>query len=111
MRNEVQKEMAKEQSNMLVMMSSLANLWKLFTAKGACLDTATGAVLSDYRIKVDVIGECWSADEEFASSGANSGFGTFRNKSSCGVRGLAFCRSCLAKRSRSEITRLWLRKL
>ena len=38
MRSEVQKEMAEERSNMLVMMSSLTKLWKLFVAKGACLD-------------------------------------------------------------------------
>ena len=43
MRSEVQKEMATEQSNMLVMMLSLAKLWKLLAAKGACLDTTIGA--------------------------------------------------------------------
>ena len=43
MRSEVRKEMAKERSNMLVMMSSLTKLWKLFPAKGACLDAAIGA--------------------------------------------------------------------
>ena len=43
MRSKVQKEMAEEQSNMLVMMSSLTKLWKLFVAKGACLDAAIGA--------------------------------------------------------------------
>ena len=44
MRSEVQKEMAEEWSSMLVMMSSLAKLWKLFAAKGVCLDAAIGAV-------------------------------------------------------------------
>ena len=43
MRSEVQKEMAEEQSNMLVMMSSLAKLRKLFVAEGVCLDAALSA--------------------------------------------------------------------
>ena len=46
MRREVQKEMAKERSNMMVMMSSLTRLWKLFATKGMCLDDAIGAVES-----------------------------------------------------------------
>jgi hypothetical protein len=46
MRSEVRKEMAKEKNNMLVMMSSLTKLWRLFAAKGACLDAAIGAVKS-----------------------------------------------------------------
>ena len=64
MRSEVRKEMAKERSNMLVMMSSLTKLWKLFAAKGACSDAAIGAVFGDCGTEVDVIDECWSAEEQ-----------------------------------------------
>ena len=59
----MREEMAKERSNRLVMMSSLAKPWKLFAAKGACSDAAIGAVFGDCGIEVDVIGECRSADE------------------------------------------------
>jgi hypothetical protein len=63
MRGEVRKEMAKERSNMLVLMSSLTKLWKLFAANGACVDAATGVVFGDCGDEVDAIGECWSANE------------------------------------------------
>ena len=46
MRSEVRKEMAKERNNMMVMMSSLARLWKLFMTKGVWWDDAIGAVES-----------------------------------------------------------------
>ena len=58
MRSEMRKEMATERNNVLVMMTSLTKLWKLFAAKsGGAMVTDASGEFGDCGVEVDVTGE------------------------------------------------------